>query len=191
MINLYSIAYLPPASYFYKAAKEETFMLDKHEHFVKQTYRNRCSISGPNGKQDLIIPVEHTNIHTIPISQVKIANSERWQSIHWRSILAAYRNSPYFEYYEDDFKSFYEKKYELLFEFNFELLQLLFKLKKQKPTIIFTDQFEKDVRDKTDLRNYFIPKNKIESVSNYHQVFQERNGFIEGLSIVDHLFNVR
>ena len=56
---------------------------------------------------------------------------------------------------------------------------------------LHADQFEKAVSDKTDLRNYFIPKNKIESVSNYHQVFQERNGFIEGLSIVDHLFNVR
>ncbi|MBK8584029.1 MAG: WbqC family protein [Bacteroidetes bacterium] len=109
MSLLFSTAYLPPASYILQAIKAGSITIEAHEHFVKQSYRSRCSIYGPNGKQDLIIPIVHEKLYEIPIKEVKIANDSRWQKIHWRSIEAAYKNSPYFEFYEDSFRPYYEK----------------------------------------------------------------------------------
>ena len=36
---------------------------------------------------------------------VQIDHSQKWKKNHWKSLESAYRSSPYFEYYEDDFKS--------------------------------------------------------------------------------------
>jgi hypothetical protein len=188
---IFSTAYLPPAAYFFRLAKENAVLIDGHEHFIKQSYRSRCIIYGPNGKQDLIVPVVHQDLQTKPISEVRISYSERWQSIHWRSILAAYRNSPFFEYYEDDFKPFFENEYEFLFDFNLELLKLILKLKKVKTEILLTDKFEKTYADGFDLRNHYSPKNEFEQTASYHQVFADRHGFIDRLSVIDYLFNVR
>ena len=43
---------------------------------------------------------------------------------HWKSIESAYRSSPYFEYYEQEFYDFFHKKdFELLVDFNTALMQ--------------------------------------------------------------------
>ncbi|MBK7429849.1 MAG: WbqC family protein [Bacteroidetes bacterium] len=114
MSLLFSTAYLPPASYILQAIKAGSITIEAHEHFVKQSYRSRCSIYGPNGKQDLIIPIVHEKLYEVPIKEVKIANDSRWQKIHWRSIEAAYKNSPYFEFYEKTPSDPITKKYDFL-----------------------------------------------------------------------------
>ena len=189
MSLLFSTAYLPSASYILQAIKAGSITIEAHEHFVKQSYRSRCSIYGPNGKQDLIIPIVHEKLYEIPIKEVKIANDSRWQKIHWRSIEAAYKNSPYFEFYEDSFRPFYEKKYDFLFDFNLELIHELFKAKRAKVEINFTDKYESKNDSFVDLRNHFLPKKKFETPEKYHQVFSDKHGFIERLSFVDLLFN--
>lgn len=189
MSLLFSTAYLPPVKYILLAIQNGSIILDAHEHFVKQSYRSRSTIYGPNGKQDLIIPVVHTDLFTIPIKEVKIHNESRWQKIHWRSLEAAYKNSPFFEFYEDDLRPFYEKKYEYLFDFNLDLLQTIFRIKKAKVEITLTEKYDASYPELKDLRNYFHPKNNFESVGIYHQVFADKHGFIDRLSYLDYLFN--
>ena len=175
--------------YIRLAIQAGSMTIDAHEYFVKQSYRSRCSICGPNGKLDLIIPVVHNKLSAIPMKEVKIHNESRWQSIHWRSFEAAYKKSPYFEFYEDELRPFYEKKYEYLFDFNLKLLQTVFKIKKAKVKIEITEKFEPLYTDLKDLRNYFQPKNKFETIGSYHQVFSDKHGFIDRLSFIDFLFN--
>ena len=189
MSVLFSTAYLPPVKYILLAIQSGSITLDAHEHFVKQSYRSRCSIYGPNGKQDLIIPVHHKELFTIPIKEVRLHNDSRWQIIHWRSLEAAYKNSPFFEFYEDDLRPFYERKFDFLFDYNLELLQTIFKMKKAKVEITITEGYETSYSELKDLRNYFHPKNDFETIGNYHQVFADRHGFIDRLSYVDYLFN--
>ena len=191
MSNLFSILYLPPATYIEKIAELKEITIDRHEHFVKQSYRSRCSIYGPNGKLDLIIPVVHSDLQIKPIAEVRISNSDRWQKIHWRSITTAYKNSPYFEFYEDDFQPFYEKKYDWLFEFNYELLQLILKIKNINIEINFTEKYESSLEIKNDFRHSFHPKKEFTKTNKYHQVFEDRHGFIDRLSVIDQLFNTR
>src|SRR4051812_40110753 len=124
-----STAYLPPVEYFQKIVSVPNISIEKHEHFVKQTYRNRCHILGANGLQILSIPLTNTHEKT-PISKKEIAYAQDWQKLHWRSIRSAYANSPYFIYYEDDLRTFYETRFEFLFDYNTELLKTILKLLK-------------------------------------------------------------
>ena len=183
-----STAYLPPIEYFQKINTSTTCVIEKHEHFIKQTYRNRCHILGPNGLQVLSIPLVNTH-DKISISDKRISYTDDWQKQHWRSIRSAYANSPYFIYYEDELKVFYENEFEFLFEYNTQLLELLLKLLKMKTEIKFSNVFEKEIQD--DLRNNISPKNEIigDTFKTYTQVFSDKHGFTPNLSIIDLLFN--
>ncbi len=183
--------YLPPVGFFSALQQVNLpLIIDQHEHFPKQTYRNRASIHSPNGKLDLIVPVVRGNkIHTA-VKDVKISYDFKWQRLHWLSIQTSYRSSAYFEFYEDDFAPFYHQKWEYLFDFNMELIQLLIKRLKLSTTLPFTAAYEEPSPEIIDFRTAIHPKKEnIYPAKAYFQVFEDRNGFIPDLSIVDLLFN--
>ncbi|MBC7861423.1 MAG: WbqC family protein [Bacteroidia bacterium] len=188
-----STAYLPNIQYFSKILAYKKIEIEKHENFVKQSFRNRCSVYGANGKLDLTVPLIHSSERTL-VSQKKISYRDAWQKLHWKTISSAYRSSPYFEFFEQDFEIFYEKEYEFLFDFNFELIKLVCSLLKISPEISFTETYQKEIAVADDLRNFFRPQNDAESDKNfqikeYYQVFGNKYGFIPNLSIIDLLFN--
>ncbi|MCA5003563.1 WbqC family protein [Sphingobacterium bovistauri] len=186
-----SAIYLPPVSYFHAIAQNEgEIKIDKYENFQKQTYRNRTKIATANGILELFIPIQHGRKERVAMQGVKISYDHDWQRLHWSSIQTAYRSSPYFEYYEDDFKALYEQKYEFLFDFNIAQLELILKCLKLKRTISFTDSFEKSY-DVPDFRNSIHPKKESAFMNPkpYYQIFEDRNGFIPDVSVIDLIFN--
>ncbi|TWR26650.1 WbqC family protein [Mucilaginibacter achroorhodeus] len=183
--------YLPPVEYF---TKLNTFkpdvVFDVEEHFPKQTYRNRANIYSPDGLLSLVVPVVKGSKNHTKTKDVKISYDFRWQRLHWMSLQACYRRSAYFEYYEADFAPFYEKRYDYLLDYNRELFELLLRLTKNKLEVSFTDTYETEYPGLTDLRNAFNAKATLATEQKqYFQVFEERNGFLPNLSIVDLLFN--
>jgi hypothetical protein len=186
---IFPLFYLPPVSYF-TLLKENNFdfVLEKSEHFPKQTYRNRATIASPNGSLDLVLPVlKGSKIHT-PYEDVKISYDARWQRLHWLSLQTCYRSSAYFEFYEDGLAPFYEKKYDYLFDYNSELLAWVFKQLKLDANLSHTTSYEADVE--LDYRNA-MSKKDVPNIQTkpYFQVFSDRNDFIPNLSILDLLFN--
>ncbi len=185
--------YLGTIQYFSKLKNAEKCIIELHEHFPKQTFRNRCEIYGANGKLRLSIPLANRTERTI-IKDIKINNNDNWQKLHWRSIESAYRRSPFFEYYESNFISFYENKFNFLVDFNLKIQEKVLSLLKFSPNIEFTTEYFKNYTEYNDYRNIISPKKDIKvdnafEIKPYNQSFEAKFGFIPNLSIIDLLFN--
>ena len=184
---LLQTAYFPPVSYFTVLNANHRVSIEFYEHFVKQSYRNRCCIYSPNGKQNLVVPLEHRSERTL-VKDIKIAYTEDWARNHWRSLEAAYRRSAYFEYYEDEIAPLIlGKKHTYLIDLNQEITSLLLKILKISCVLEQTPNYNKV--EIGDFRDKFSPKNPPTNTLPYSQVFDNKFGPIPDLSILDLLFN--
>ncbi len=187
---LLSIAYLPPVSWFSLLLKYPV-LIEQHENYQRQSYRNRCIIYSERGMLSLSIPVNKPNGNHTIISKVQIYNEEKWYLNHWRAFQSAYEASPYFLYYKDEIQNFYSGNFNNLLDFNIQMVWKLCELMEIKPRLGFTNHFEKNPDDTYDLRNFISPKNSIShTFPAYIQVFSSRHGFLPDLSIADLLFNM-
>ncbi|MEI7500718.1 MAG: WbqC family protein [Bacteroidota bacterium] len=192
MSILIETAYFPPISYIAEVVRADAVVIEIFETYQKQTFRNHCSIYGPNGKQLLTIPVVKVNGNHTLTKDIRISHHQPWQKSHWRSIETAYNNSPFFLYYKDDFVPFYEKKFNFLIDLNIELLQVLMVILKIERPINTNDSYDKFPVGLNDFRSRHVQKsadNKMK-YTHYNQVFEPRYGFIPGLSIIDPIFNL-
>jgi len=183
--------YLPPVEYFVKLnTYRANILIEKEEHFPKQTYRNRANVYTPDGVLGLTVPVMKGSKNHTKIKDVKISYDFEWQRLHWLSLQACYRRSAYFEYYEDELAPFYEKKFDYLFDYNEQLLRFVLKAMKMKIDYSYTQNYEVAYPELADYRESINPKRETDfNQKPYFQVFEDRKGFIKNLSIVDLLFN--
>ena len=190
---LLSTAYLPPISYFRNLPTTDVVTIEKYEHFVKQTLRNRCHILSPNGIQTLIVPISHDHRQRAAIKDIRIANDQPWQRQHWRSMCAAYQRSAFFEFYQDDLAPFYERSYEFLMDLNMDLLSFLIEQLKLKQTFNYTSEYHHPSPELIDDFRILSDAGSADPsamIKSYPQVFGYKAGFVPGLSIIDLLFNM-
>jgi hypothetical protein len=188
---LIELHYLPSIAYFSALRSAEKIIIEKHEHFSKQSYRNRCHILTAQGVERLVIPL--TSKHgKVLITDVRIDYSQKWLNNHWRTIESAYRSSPFFEFYADDVHKVLFSNKNFLYDLNFELLTMCLKWLKLTVTLQESMAYEKTPADGViDMRNMIHAK-KTEHQANYFepvaypQVFG--NKFAEGLSLIDLVF---
>ncbi|NQX99139.1 MAG: WbqC family protein [Flavobacteriales bacterium] len=187
---VFSSHYLAPIEYYFHLINNKSIVIDVYENYVKQTYRNRCCILSPNGIQNLTVPLVKARQRKL-IKNVKIAYDDNWRKMHWKSLESAYRSSPYFEFYEDDFHPFYHKKeYKYLIDFNAEIQEKIIGLLNIETNINSSIAYTENILLEKDYRNYFSPKKEPKiNFTPYIQVFGDRNGFTPNMSIVDILFN--
>jgi hypothetical protein len=192
---LLSTAYLAPIQYYSKFYLPGAVYIEKHENYIKQTYRNRCIIYGANGSVTLSIPVIRGSFHKTHILDLKIDYATRWQDMHFRSIESAYKSSPFFEFYIDDLIPFYQSKTKFLFDFNKKIHEVILNFLDIKQEILYTEEFvNPSLAGPWDYRMNINPKSDFEdpffNCFEYTQVFKARHGFIPNLSIIDLLFNL-
>jgi hypothetical protein len=185
-----STAYLPNLQYFSKLLHRE-IIIEQHENYLKQTYRNRCEILTANGIMSLTVPVKRCGAK-VKIRDAEIDYTDNWQRLHWRTINTAYRSSPFFVYYADDFLPFYETREKFLFDFNCKMLDKLMELTGLITEITLSDTYLNNDYS-TDCRSLITPKNRPDdpefSPVPYCQVFGAKFGFQPNLSILDLLCN--
>jgi WbqC-like protein family len=188
---LIELHYLPSIEYFCALQRFEEIQLERHENYVKQSYRNRCYLNTAQGVEMLIVPLTAKHGKT-SIKDVRIDYSKKWQNNHWRTIESAYRNAPFFEYYSDDLRTILYRNQEFLFDLNLELLSFCLKSIRCNPAVSVSPFYEKVPSSYVfDLRSQINPKKPASDRAfykpvAYHQVFG--SGFAENLSLIDLLF---
>ena len=164
--------------------RAENPVIDLHEHYIKQTIRNRCTIITANGLMHLVIPVQQYRNHT-PVVNIRIDHSTNWHRVHINAIRAAYGKSVSCGYYADKILPLYDWKAETLSEWNAACLSAVFSILKVSPLIANSSEYIENPG--FDLRTAELPVEPSDPPK-YTQVFMERHGFVSGLSILDLVF---
>jgi hypothetical protein len=183
--------YFPSISHFVAIAQSEKIVFEMEDNFQKQTNRNRTYIYSPNGIQLLNIPVKHSKQIHQKTKDVKIETDFDWQKQHFKSLEAAYRSSPFFEYFEDDIRPIFEKKYTFLVDLNFEAMNIVSKCLRMNFEYETTSEYFREVDSNTilDFRTLAEGKKDNSQFEAYTQVFDDKHGFLNNLSALDLLFN--
>lgn len=183
--------YFPSISHCAAMAKSEKITFEMEDNFQKQTNRNRTYIYSPNGVQLLNIPVKHATQSHQKTKDIRIENDFDWQKQHLKSLEAAYRSSPFFEYFEDDIRPLFEKKHTFLMDLNFETMEFISYCLRMKFDFEITKEYFPEV-DKNvilDFRTLVNGKKDKSKFEFYTQVFDNKQGFLTNLSVLDLIFN--
>jgi len=180
--------YFPSVSHFAAMLQADSVTFEVDDNFQKQSNRNRMYIYSANGLQLLNIPVKHSKDERRKYRDIRIEPAFNWQKQHFKSLEAAYRTSPYFEFFEDDIRPVFEQKQTFLMDLNFRIYDIItgclgIDLPYQKTTEYFREV------DQTDFRPLVNGKKDEHTFTQYTQVFDDRHGFLNNLSILDLLFN--
>lgn len=181
--------YFPSISHYAAMLQADKITFETDDNFQKQTNRNRMYIYSPNGLQMLNIPVKHSKNERQKFKDVRIENAFGWQKNHFKSLEAAYRTSPFFEFFEDDFRPIFENKHEFMMDLNFQIFDIINDCLGVNLPFSKTEEYFHEVDDKTDFRHLVNGKKDSFTNESYTQVFGEKHGFLPNLSILDLLFN--
>lgn len=182
--------YCPSIATFVAIAKADSVVMEIQDNYQKQTYRNRCYIYAANGKLQLSIPVVFSQKNRQKYSEVKIANTYKWQDNHWKSLESAYRTSPFFEFYADELQPLFTETFDTILEFNLKCFELICDCLQLELDYSKTEVYDKEPKNTIDYRALVNAKKEtIIPLKPYTQVFKAKHGFINNLSILDLLFN--
>ena len=171
--------YLAPASHYSALLHAGGAVMEVCDHYHRQTLRNRCLIDSPQGPLALSIPIVKPEAHALT-RDIRISDHGNWRHQHWNALVSSYGQSPFFEYYADDFAPFYEQRREFLADFNHDLLSLVCRLLDIPAGVQRTTSFQGDA----------FAQDFPEIKAPYWQVFGHKSGFRPALSIIDLLFNM-
>lgn len=158
-MTILPLTYLGNTEYYAKLLTGDC-IVDVYENYVKQTFRNRCEIMTANGTASLTVNVvKGSSIRKTPMRDMRIDNTKKWQHQHWRSLVSAYRNSPYFDHYEDYFAPFYEKRFEFLADLNIGLTETILNLLRSSTALHLSEKYVEAATGDSDMRQMFPAKN--------------------------------
>ena len=192
---LLTTTYFGPIQWYQKLHRMPC-ILEQHDHFVKQTYRNRCVIATANGTQTLTVPIERYDGTKCPMRDIRISDHGNWRHLHWNALVSAYGETPFFEFYADDLRPFFEKRHTFLFDLNLDIMHTMCQLLDVRPQVQLSEHYivlpsEDDAV--VDFREAIRPKHPLPDAdfnpTPYYQVRAQRYGFLPNLSILDLLFN--
>ena len=181
-------SYFASISTYVAIANASKVSFEINDNFQKQTNRNRMYIYSPNGLQMLNVPIKHSGEIHQKTKDIRIENDFNLQKQHFKSLEAAYRSSPFFEYFEDQLLPIFTKKHTFLLDLNFETTSFIYSSLRLNNVFLKTTEYLQ-ISAETDFRNLVNGKKDTATFTAYPQVFQEKVGFLNNLSVLDLIFN--
>lgn len=196
-MTVLSTAYFAPVAYYALLFHEQDIVIEAHENYNKQSYRNRMFIGTNQGPLALSVNVEKGYETKCPIQEVRLSSHGDWLHQHEIALMSNYGSSPFYEYYIDDILEVLRSDEQTLFGLNEKIRERICELIGFSAKVRYSDQYlRNDSENFRDLRNTLHPKKNIlesvpEFVANpYYQVFGQKQSFMPNLSVLDLLFNL-
>jgi len=184
-MTLLPTAYFAPVGYYVHLFKGPV-LIEAHEHYEKQTLRNRCVIATGQGPQVLSINVEKGNRPHTPITDIRLSSHANWMHQHLYSLATYYGNSPFYEFYIDDLKEVMTSigYGGSLFEMNERLRKTICQLIGFEPQVEYSSQWMG--------RDSLLTDFDLKDPKPYYQVAMTEHSlpFQANMSILDLLFNM-
>lgn len=164
------------------------------------------------------VSYDHSRLshNEVTTADMTISDHGNWRHQHWNALASAYGESPFFDYYADDIRPFFEKtdnngvaKWDNLYEFNLAITKKMLELLQFKHLLRGLGNLGTLGNPRESLenprQNLGNPRGTLDNLESlevlenpslilgnprpYYQVFRQRHGFLEDLSILDLLFN--
>jgi hypothetical protein len=181
-----------PSIILYKSLGDfSNIVFEQYENYQKMSFRNRCRIAGADGPINLSTPLVHGRDQKTIMKDVRISDRQPWQAQHWKTIVSCYSRSPWFEFYRDELEEIYKKRFDFLLDWNRVCFEWSLRTLGLSIPVTLTEVYRKvyGAGEGEDWRGKIMPKDGAAAPSGtvlkYHQVFEERTGFIPHLSILD------
>ena len=181
-------AYFAPIAQYAVFLQAKEALFETQDHFTKQTFRNRCNIFAANGVLSLNIPIKKNKDKT-PTPLAEISYAEDWQSLHIKSLQSAYKNAPFYEFYETEIKEILSTPFKNLGELHLACHRFVIDALQENTPHRETTTYQMYDDDIQDLRSWIeVKKQPKINVPTYIQMFDDKHGFQSNLSILDLLF---
>ena len=213
LVSAHQPAYLPWLGYFHKILIADKFVVMDDVQFEKNSFINRNVILQNSNKVMLTIPVATKDYKEKPIKDIKVSDL-KWQSKHLKTITQSYCKSNYFSLIMPHLEEMFAINSDFLIDYTDYFLRFCVKYFNIKTEIIHASSlgicskkldyvieltkkvhggaflFGSQGKDYADL-NYVNSNNLKGLFQNYHspRYNQLSKVFIEGLSILDLIFN--
>jgi len=171
--------------------KHQQVNYDAAAPFSKMSFKNRMVILTAQGPLNLTIPIIGGRDQKTALADIFIDYETSWKAKHFKAIITAYKRSPYFEYYEQSLANLYSQDHEKLIDFLTACQQWLKgQIKANWAIGLINNIAAAEIEQKEKYFSPWLPKNYQQSniVPKYHQVFEDKIGFINNVSILDFLF---
>ena len=187
-MQITDIQYFGNVCYYFNLSYITYIKFNNRKWHKKGQSLNRMSIYGPNKVIDLSVPLEGGRSVKALVKDLKIAGREPWQRIHWRSIHDSYRKAPWFDEYAPELETMYQQNYNFLWDWNISTVNWSLKVLGLNKVILSELEVSQEIADKDE--SFSDTQKKTIIYPPYHQVFSDRQGFIENLSIIDLMMNL-
>lgn len=107
MLAAHQPAYLPAIDFFYKMALADVFILADDVRYSTHPAINRAKIKTAQGATWLTVPVLTKGRSGQRVNQVEVDNQQNWRSKHWKSLQTNYTFAAYFDLHADFFEKLY------------------------------------------------------------------------------------
>jgi len=188
---LTDIQYFGSINWIKNVSKYTNIKIEQYENWQKGGFRNRAYIAGAGGALLLTVPIVHGRDQHAPIHSLKIAYRDNWVNQHIRTIESCYRRTPWYEHYSYFLYDILESRPEKLIDLNEQLLWKIRDWLFPDTLIQRTDSYQPALEMGVEEgRGIFQTRLSLTHPSTpvYQQVFEDRNGFLPGMSILDLLF---